>query len=208
VGPSFPKTYSFVGSRRHDSKVDCFLGSSKETLDVILLLSRNIVQDSPCGGGNRAEKLVRKIVWLRLWRRDATSAILLYMPEMCFTDNNAALLVCSRTARARSSCAATSDVLVLNLYIQATAGRLSHQIETLASCSVAMSTMCSRTSQCSRIPVSSRSDIVRVPVLLAEEQNWALMSWGHLQNHTIGMSCFVPLNHTPPTPHFDASTNP
>jgi hypothetical protein len=179
MGPSFPKTYSFVGSRRHDSKIDCFLSSLEETFDVILLLSRSIVQNLPCGGGNIAEKLVRKIVRSRLWRRDATSAILLYMPEMRSTDNKAALLVCSRTARARSVRAATSDVLVLNLYIQATAGRLLHQIETLALRSVAMSTMCSRTSQCSRIPVSSRSDIVRVPVLLEEEQNWSLMSWGH-----------------------------
>jgi hypothetical protein len=98
------------------------------------------------------------------------------MPEMCSTDNNAALLVCSRTARAQSIRAATSDVLVLNLYIQATAGRLSHQIETLASRSVAMSTMCLGTSQCSTIPVSSRSYIVRVSVLLEEEQNWSRMS--------------------------------
>jgi hypothetical protein len=60
MGPSFPKTYSFVGSRRHDSKVDCLLSSSEETFDVILLLRRNIVQDLPCGGGNRAEKSVRK----------------------------------------------------------------------------------------------------------------------------------------------------
>jgi hypothetical protein len=164
MGPSFPKTYSFVGSRRHDSKVDCFLSSSEETFDVILLLSRNIVQDSPCGGGNRA------ILWSRLWHRNATLAILLYMPEMCSTDNKAALLVCSRTAaRARSIRAATSDVLVLDFYIQATAGRLSHQIETLALRSVAMSTMCSRTSQCSRIPASSRSNKVRVPVLLEDE---------------------------------------
>jgi hypothetical protein len=98
MGPSFQKTHSFVGSRSHDSKVDCLLSSSEQTLDVILLLSRNIVQDSPCGDGNRAEKLVRKFLGSRLWRRDATSAILLYMPEMCSTDNKAALLVCSRTA--------------------------------------------------------------------------------------------------------------
>ena len=51
VGPSFPKTYSFVGSRRHDSKVDCFCSSSEETFDVTLLLRRNRVQDSSCGGG-------------------------------------------------------------------------------------------------------------------------------------------------------------
>jgi hypothetical protein len=95
---------------------------------------------------------------------------------MCSTDNKAALLVCSRTARARRIRDATSDVLVLILYIQATAGRLLHQIEMLASRSVAMSTMCSSTSQCSRIPVSSRPNIVRVPVLLEEEQNWSCMS--------------------------------
>jgi hypothetical protein len=165
-----------TSSRRYDSKVDCFLSSSEETFDVILLLSRNIVQDSSCGGGNRAEKLVRKILWSRLWRCDASSAILLYMPEMCSTDNKAALLVCSWTARARSIRAARSDVLVLNLYIQATAGWLSDQMEMLASRSVAMSTMCSRTSQCRRIPVSSRSGIVRVPVLLEGEHNWSRMS--------------------------------
>jgi transcriptional/translational regulatory protein YebC/TACO1 len=49
--------------------------------------------------------------WLRMWRRDATSAILLYMPEMCSTDNKAALLVCSRTAQAQSIRAAVQNTL-------------------------------------------------------------------------------------------------
>ena len=51
MGPSFPKTYSFVGSRRHDSKVDCFFSSSEEIFDVTLLLRWNRVQDPSCGGG-------------------------------------------------------------------------------------------------------------------------------------------------------------
>jgi hypothetical protein len=101
------------------------------------------------------------------------------MPEMCSTDNNAARFVCRRTASARSIRAATRDVLVRNLYIHATAGRLSHQIDTLASRRVDRSTMCSRTSHWRRMPVSSKSDIVRVPVLLVEEQNWSRISWGH-----------------------------
>ena len=114
---------------------------------------------------------MRKVLLSVEWRRDATSAILLYMPEICSTGIRAALFVWSRTASARRIRAAIGDVLVLNLYIQATAGRLSHHIETLASRSVSGSTMCSRTSQCRRIPVSSRSDIVKVPVLFDEEQN-------------------------------------
>jgi hypothetical protein len=91
------------------------------------------------------------------------------------TDNNAAQFVCSLTARARRIRAATSKVLVLNLYIHATAGRLSHHIETLASRSVNVSTTCSRTSHWRIMPVSYRSDIVSDPVLFEAEQNWFLI---------------------------------
>ena len=74
--------------------------------------------------------------------------------------------------------------------------------------SVEGSTMCSRTSQWRRMPVSSRSEIVREPFLFDDEQNWSRISCGHSKNHVIGTTCLVPLNHTPPTPHLDASTKP
>jgi hypothetical protein len=91
------------------------------------------------------------------------------------TDNIAARFVWSLTARARRIRASTSEVLVLNLYIHATAGRLSHHMETLALRSVDVSTTCSRTSHWRSMPVSSRSDIVSDPVLFEAEQNWFLI---------------------------------
>ena len=154
------------------------------------------------------ENMVRNSVLFVLCLRDATSAITLKNPEMCSTDSNAVLFSWRRTVSAWRMRAAIGDVLVRNLYIQATAGRLSHQIETLESRNVIGSTICSRTSQWRSIPVSSKSDIVSDPVLLADEQNWSRISWGHSKNHTMGTTSFVPLNHTPPTPHLDASTKP
>ena len=127
---------------------------------------------------------------------------------MCSTDISAARFSWRRIASARSILAAIGDVLVRNLYIHATAGRLSHHIETLASRRVAGSTMCSRTSHCNSIPVNSRSDIVNRPDLFEEEHSWSRISCGHSKNHTIGMRGLVPPNQTPPTPHLEASTNP
>ena len=77
------------------------------------------------------ENMVRNSVLFVLCLRDATSAITLNTPEMCSTDRSAVLFSWRRTASARRMRAAIGDVLVLNLYVHATAGRLSHHIATL-----------------------------------------------------------------------------
>ena len=103
---------------------------------------------------------------------------------------------------------ATGDVLVRILYIQDTAGRLSHQMAMLECVRVSLSTDASRTSQWSSMPISSRSEMVRRPFRFEEVTRLFRTSVGHSQNQTIGEIWFVPPNHTPPTPHFDASTKP
>ena len=59
-----------------------------------------------------------------------------------------------------------------------------------------------------KIPASSRSEIVMAPCGLVDEQKLLRMSGGHGRNQTNGSTSWVPLNHTPPTPHLDASTKP
>jgi hypothetical protein len=182
----------------------------------MLSLNWNSVQQASCGGGKRTEKLIRKCFLSVLCFRDATSAMLLNMPDMCSTERSAVWFSCSRTASAlcsteRSavwfSCsrtasalrirAAIGEVLVRNLLVHATAGKLSHQIAMLLCFSVFVSAACSNTNHCRRMPVNSRSEMVSCPALLADEQN-----------HTIVIMLAIPLNQTPPTPNFDASTKP
>ena len=58
------------------------------------------------------------------------------------------------------------------------------------------------------MPISSRSEIVRSPVRFVDDTRVFWTVSGHSQNHTIGERLLRPPNHTPPTPHLDASTKP
>ena len=50
--------------------------------------------------------------------------------------------------------------------------------------------------------------MVMSPCGLSSVRSQCWTSLGHFWNHTMGGRFLVPLNHTPPTPHLDASTNP
>ena len=103
---------------------------------------------------------------------------------------------------------AIGEVLVRNLYIHATADMLSHQIATLAWYRDSGSTACSSAIQCINMPINSRSDIDIRPVGFVEEHKSSLIDWGHSRYHTNGGRFRSPENHTPPTPHLEASTRP
>lgn len=136
--------------------------------------------------------------------------MVLYIPDMCWTLRRAEWVAWRRIARALRMRAASSDVAVLNLYVHATAGRLSHHMAMDWCLSVfPMRVTCaSNARKWKKMPASSRSDMVMVPLGFEDEQNSALMSSGQGSNQTMGSMLWDPLNHTPPTPHFEASTKP
>ena len=104
--------------------------------------------------------------------------------------------------------AAKGETLVRNLYIHVTAEMLSHQIAGLVCLSSIIGAAFSSASQCMSIPKSSRSEIVILPVGFELVHSCVRTASGHSKNHTNGSSFLVPLNHTPPTPHLEASTRP
>ena len=79
----------------------------------------------------------------------------------------------ARVAKALRMLEAIGEVLVLNLYIHNTAEILSHQIATLVC--LRTSTACSSAIQCINIPISSRSNIERLPFGFVEEHNLSQM---------------------------------
>ena len=101
---------------------------------------------------------------------------------------------------------ATGEVLVQHLYIYATAEMLSHQIATLVC--IRLSTACSSAIQCINIPINLRSYIDIQPVGFVVEHNSSPISLGHSRYHINGGRVCLPENHTPPTPHLEASTRP
>ena len=113
---------------------------------------------------------------------------------------------CMRVAKALRILEAIGDVLVRNLYIHDTAEILSHQMATLVC--VRSSTACSSAIQCMNIPISSRSDIEMLPFGFVDEDNSSRIDWGHSKYQTKGGRLFLPENHTPPTPHLEASMSP
>ena len=104
--------------------------------------------------------------------------------------------------------AAIDETLLRNLCTHVTAGMLSHQIAGLEWLKFFVPTASSSASQCIKMPSNSKSEIVMVPDLFALVHSCAETFSGHLQYHTNGVSFREPPNHTPPTPHPEASTSP
>ena len=160
------------------------------------------------GGWNVEVKYLRNDKGLVVCLRDATSAIVLNMPEIWSTERMPASQTWSRVAKAVRMFAAEGETLVLNLYIQVTAEMLSHQIAGLVCRNSVIGIPFSSASQCISIPNSSRSEMVILPAGLMLVHSCVRTASGHSKYQTNGSSFLVPLNHTPPTPHLEALTSP
>lgn len=62
--PVVPVRLPLLESCRHNSIVDGFLSSSKNTLHACHLCRSSLCQQCPCGGGIVEIKSQRKVVWL------------------------------------------------------------------------------------------------------------------------------------------------
>ena len=58
------------------------------------------------------------------------------------------------------------------------------------------------------MPANLRSEIEMCLLGFSQEHSAFCIAGGHGWNHTSGVMALVPSNHTPPTPHFEASMNP
>ena len=136
------------------------------------------------------------------------SAMTLKIPGICSAANFPTSNFWKRMARALMMLDAIWDVLLRSLYNQATAGILSHQIATEQYCKSSAGIIVARTSHCRRMPASSNSEIEIEPSGHSSVMSWLAMLRGHFTNHVTGCKELFRPNHTPPTPHLEASTKP
>ena len=115
---------------------------------------------------------------------DATSAMSLSTPAIEMVSSGEALWTCCRSASARHRWLPAVDLADDSLVAHDTAGVLSHKIPTCA-CVRGTGLMFSSTSQPSKTPAISRSEIGIVPLRLEAETNLSCISFGHSCFHTV-----------------------
>ena len=170
-------------------------------------LNWNKVHEVASGGLNWEEKEVRKAAGSIECFLEATSTMQLKTPKMWSTERVPVTRTYSLVENDLMRVAATVEVLLRNLYNHTTAGRLLHQIAGLW-CLRWLPIACSSASQFMKTPMSSKSDIVSVSDLFWPVHKASLIGVGQAKNQTNGASGLMPGNHTPPTPHLEASTRP
>jgi hypothetical protein len=136
LGPMTPIALPLLGIRSHDPSVDVIPRSSEKISILSFVLNRNIFQELACGWGNLELNMCKNFssdtwnvspeAFCLLKIREAVSAILLRTPAIDHVCNGDAWFVCSLTANARTSRAATIDLDELILLAQLTVGVLSH----------------------------------------------------------------------------------
>ena len=162
----FPVFFSFFVVLVHNSIANGCPRRHDITRKNIFVGRMNSFQELFCSG-NIDEKIVIKglldvVKFLSIKERDATSAMLFWLPLICVVRRGDACMTCCLTASALSRCAAMLDVVVVCLFVQDTVAMLSEKIPTCACFSVD-GVIFSRISHASRTPAISRSFIDMVP---------------------------------------------
>ena len=180
----FPVCAPIFGSRRHPSSPISVIRSTEVTRVQTLDVRRKTVQDACRGRGKRVLNRVSKSLSSSQYHsatlpndRDGMSVIAFSFPGMWTGVMGHAPLIFSRSANARTNCAATAECRDASLVTQLTVGLLSLNRATRRSRNVPHTV--SITNQRNNKPAISRSEFVMEPRGLVKETRFCFISSGH-----------------------------